>query len=84
MKYQFKWKQEQLKKFLGLWASAADNERSVDFQGFNIAMNGLNGGRINIASCSLGAAQASLDLVRPTMITNLTYLIYSSTNSYWK
>ena len=34
------------------------------FQGFNIAMNGLNGGRINIASCSLGAAQASLDLVR--------------------
>jgi alkylation response protein AidB-like acyl-CoA dehydrogenase len=33
-------------------------------QGFNIAMNGLNGGRINIASCSLGAAQASLDLVR--------------------
>lgn len=32
-------------------------------QGFNIAMNGLNGGRINIASTSLGAAQASLDLV---------------------
>lgn len=29
-------------------------------QGFNIAMKGLNGGRINIASCSLGAAQASL------------------------
>lgn len=31
-------------------------------QGFNIAMKGLNGGRINIASCSLGAAQASLNL----------------------
>lgn len=29
-------------------------------QGFNIAMKGLNGGRINIASCSLGAAQASI------------------------
>jgi len=31
-------------------------------QGFNIAMAGLNGGRVNIASCSLGAAQASLDI----------------------
>ncbi|XP_076031544.1 isobutyryl-CoA dehydrogenase, mitochondrial-like [Oratosquilla oratoria] len=30
-------------------------------QGFNIAMKGLNGGRINIASCSLGGAQASLE-----------------------
>ncbi|KAF0311889.1 Isobutyryl-CoA dehydrogenase, mitochondrial [Amphibalanus amphitrite] len=33
-------------------------------QGFSIAMKGLNGGRINIASCSLGAAQASLELAR--------------------
>merc|ERR1719228_1844848 len=31
-------------------------------KGFNIAMAGLNGGRINIASTSLGAAQHSLDL----------------------
>ena len=31
-------------------------------QGFNIAMNGLNGGRINISATSLGAAQASLNL----------------------
>lgn len=29
-------------------------------KGFNFAMKGLNGGRINIASCSLGTAQASL------------------------
>ena len=29
-------------------------------QGFSIAMSGLNGGRINIATCSLGAAHASL------------------------
>ncbi|CAF4438671.1 unnamed protein product, partial [Adineta steineri] len=29
-------------------------------QGFEIAMRGLNGGRINIASCSLGAAEASM------------------------
>ncbi|XP_032905741.1 isobutyryl-CoA dehydrogenase, mitochondrial isoform X2 [Amblyraja radiata] len=32
--------------------------------GFSIAMNGLNGGRINIASCSLGAAYASILLAR--------------------
>jgi alkylation response protein AidB-like acyl-CoA dehydrogenase len=30
-------------------------------QGFPIAMNGLNGGRLNIAACSLGAAQSTLD-----------------------
>jgi isobutyryl-CoA dehydrogenase len=30
-------------------------------QGFSIAMSGLNGGRINIASCSLGAAQGALE-----------------------
>lgn len=30
-------------------------------QGFKIAMNGLNGGRLNIAACSLGGAQWALD-----------------------
>jgi alkylation response protein AidB-like acyl-CoA dehydrogenase len=29
--------------------------------GFKIAMKGLDGGRINIAACSLGAAQATID-----------------------
>ncbi|TMJ34531.1 MAG: acyl-CoA dehydrogenase [Alphaproteobacteria bacterium] len=29
--------------------------------GFPIAMSGLNGGRLNIAACSLGAAQSALD-----------------------
>ncbi|KHJ97201.1 acyl-CoA dehydrogenase protein [Oesophagostomum dentatum] len=38
------------------------NQIGPDNYGFNIAMAGLNGGRINIASCSLGAAQQSLDL----------------------
>lgn len=33
-------------------------------QGFLIAMKGLNGGRINIASCSLGAAHASVILTQ--------------------
>ena len=30
-------------------------------EGFKIAMKGLNGGRINIATCSVGAAQACLE-----------------------
>ena len=30
-------------------------------KGFAIAMNGLNGGRLNIAACSLGGAQAAYD-----------------------
>ncbi|NKY89155.1 acyl-CoA dehydrogenase family protein [Nocardia veterana] len=29
--------------------------------GFRIAMNGLNGGRLNIAACSLGGGQSALD-----------------------
>ncbi|KLO26606.1 acyl-CoA dehydrogenase [Mycolicibacter heraklionensis] len=32
-----------------------------DGNGFNIAMNGLNGGRINIAACSMGGGQAAFD-----------------------
>jgi alkylation response protein AidB-like acyl-CoA dehydrogenase len=35
----------------------ADGEGS----GFSIAMSGLNGGRVNIAACSLGGAQAAYD-----------------------
>ncbi|XP_064110245.1 isobutyryl-CoA dehydrogenase, mitochondrial-like [Macrobrachium nipponense] len=38
----------------------ASNIIGKEGQGFNIAMKGLNGGRINIASCSLGAAHASI------------------------
>ncbi len=30
-------------------------------QGFKIAMAGLDGGRLNVSACSIGAAQASLD-----------------------
>ena len=33
-------------------------------EGFKIAMKGLDGGRINIASCSIGAAQATLELAQ--------------------
>ncbi|MFT4201069.1 acyl-CoA dehydrogenase family protein [Gordonia sp. (in: high G+C Gram-positive bacteria)] len=35
---------------------------AVEGKGFSIAMTGLNGGRINIAACSLGGAQAAFDL----------------------
>ncbi|KAG7171384.1 Isobutyryl-CoA dehydrogenase-like 1 [Homarus americanus] len=38
----------------------ASNIIGKEGQGFSIAMKGLNGGRINIASCSLGAAHASI------------------------
>jgi len=41
-----------------------ENVIGKEGQGFNIAMSGLNGGRINIASTSLGAAQASLEAAR--------------------
>ncbi|KAL8611343.1 Isobutyryl-CoA dehydrogenase, mitochondrial [Nucella lapillus] len=40
------------------------NRLGSDGQGFNIAMRGLNGGRVNVASCSLGAAQASVEQAR--------------------
>ena len=37
-------------------------------QGFRIAMQGLDGGRINIASCSLGGAGLALDLARDYLV----------------
>lgn len=37
-------------------------------QGFKFAMKGLDGGRINIASCSLGTAQASLKHAQEYML----------------
>ncbi|XP_033851527.2 isobutyryl-CoA dehydrogenase, mitochondrial isoform X1 [Acipenser ruthenus] len=40
------------------------NRLGEEGRGFTIAMKGLNGGRINIASCSLGAAHASVLLAR--------------------
>ncbi len=40
----------------------AENLIGAPGDGFKIAMAGLDGGRLNIAACSIGAAQASLDL----------------------
>lgn len=39
----------------------ANHLMGEDGQGFNIAMSGLNGGRLNIAACSLGGAQWAVD-----------------------
>lgn len=37
--------------------------------GFKIALNALNGGRINIAACSLGGAKKSLQLTKDYLLT---------------
>ncbi|MFC9664099.1 acyl-CoA dehydrogenase family protein [Nocardia sp. NPDC127606] len=37
------------------------NRLGEEGDGFSIAMNGLNGGRLNIAACSIGGAQSALD-----------------------
>ncbi len=43
------------------------NLLGVEGEGFKIAMQGLDGGRLNIAACSLGAADACLDLAKAYM-----------------
>jgi alkylation response protein AidB-like acyl-CoA dehydrogenase len=42
----------------------AANRIGAEGQGFKFAMSGLDGGRINIGACSLGAAWAALDKAR--------------------
>ncbi|MEM7696593.1 MAG: acyl-CoA dehydrogenase family protein [Pseudomonadota bacterium] len=39
----------------------AENRLGAEGEGFKIAMAGLDGGRLNIGACSLGAAAAALD-----------------------
>ena len=39
-----------------------ENRLGEEGQGFKIAMTGLDGGRLSIAACSLGGAQACLDM----------------------
>ena len=45
----------------------AANRIGAEGDGFKIAMAGLDGGRINIAACSIGAARACLDASREHM-----------------
>ena len=42
-------------------AVPADNLLGAEGDGFKYAMAGLDGGRLNISACSLGAAQSALD-----------------------
>lgn len=43
------------------------NRIGAEGEGFKIAMQGLDGGRLNIAACSLGAAGACLELAKSYM-----------------
>lgn len=43
------------------------NRLGEEGEGFKIAMQGLDGGRVNIATCSIGAAQATLSLAQQYM-----------------
>jgi len=42
----------------------ADNRISAEGEGFRIAMAGLDGGRLNIAACSIGGAAYALDAAK--------------------
>jgi alkylation response protein AidB-like acyl-CoA dehydrogenase len=44
-----------------------ENLLGQEGEGFKIAMKGLDGGRINIATCSVGAAQGAIDTARHYM-----------------
>jgi alkylation response protein AidB-like acyl-CoA dehydrogenase len=46
-----------------------ENRIGQEGEGFRFAMAGLDGGRINIASCSLGGAQLALDTARAHLET---------------
>jgi alkylation response protein AidB-like acyl-CoA dehydrogenase len=46
----------------------ASNRVGGEGQGFKFAMSGLDGGRINIGACSLGAAWSALDKAREYML----------------
>ncbi|CAB1349022.1 unnamed protein product [Coregonus sp. 'balchen'] len=51
-------------------------------QSFNIAIRGLNGGRINIASCSLGAAYACVQLARDHLLVRKQFGETFSNNQF--
>ena len=48
----------------------AANLLGQEGQGFTFAMKGLDGGRINIATCSVGTAQAALESPPPATCRN--------------
>ncbi|KAJ8366904.1 hypothetical protein AAFF_G00336880 [Aldrovandia affinis] len=58
------------------------NRLGQEGQGFNIAMKGLNGGRINIASCSLGAAHACVQLAKEHLMVRKQFGEALSNNQF--
>uniref|UniRef100_A0A4W6FP48 Isobutyryl-CoA dehydrogenase, mitochondrial n=1 Tax=Lates calcarifer TaxID=8187 RepID=A0A4W6FP48_LATCA len=58
------------------------NRLGEEGQGFSIAMKGLNGGRINIASCSLGAAHACVQLARDHLLVRKQFGETLSNNQF--
>ncbi|XP_023258069.1 isobutyryl-CoA dehydrogenase, mitochondrial [Seriola lalandi dorsalis] len=58
------------------------NRLGEEGQGFGIAMKGLNGGRINIASCSLGAAHACVQLARDHLLVRKQFGETLSNNQF--
>ncbi|HEX7076510.1 MAG TPA: acyl-CoA dehydrogenase family protein, partial [Hyphomicrobiaceae bacterium] len=49
------------------------NRIGAEGDGFKIAMKGLDGGRINIAACSLGAARACLEAARAHLDVRMAF-----------
>ena len=45
-----------------------ENRLGGEGEGFKIAMRGLDGGRINIATCSIGTAQAAINRSQSYML----------------
>jgi alkylation response protein AidB-like acyl-CoA dehydrogenase len=52
----------------GCKVPAANLVGGIEGQGFKLAMSGLDGGRINIGACSLGAAWSAFDKARAYML----------------
>lgn len=63
-------------------AVPVSNRLGEEGQGFNIAMKGLNGGRINIASCSLGAAHACVQLAKDHLLVRKQFGETLSNNQF--
>ena len=49
------------------------NRLGAEGEGFRIAMQGLDGGRVNIAACSIGAARASMEAARDHLKTRTQF-----------
>ncbi len=56
------------------------NRLGKEGQGFKIAMAGLDGGRLNIAACSIGAANACLNIALSHIKVHYYLLSYLDTH----